>query len=167
MKELINKRIEIAANIAIMVVAVIGGIVFAKNLWLHKTVDQHELKMMMPVDYIDWSRSKKNLVLVLSTHCRFCSESAPFYRSLVDATKDNRGVRLIAVFPQDVTEGKQYLKSMDIAIDEVLRKDLSKMAVQATPTLLLINEEGWIQNRWVGQLSQERETEVLKALNGG
>jgi hypothetical protein len=40
----------------------------------------------------------------------------------------------------------------------------SELGVPGTPSLLLVNQAGTVEDTWIGKLSPERETEVLNRL---
>ena len=109
----------------------------------------------------DWSGSNKTVVLALSSKCHFCSESAPFYQRLNDEVAQLRDARLIAVFPQEVDEAKQYLSALGVKIEDVRNASLNSIGVNGTPTLVIIDSKGRIEQSWVGKLSPEREAEVI------
>jgi thioredoxin-related protein len=165
MKRLVEK-VELAANVAIIAVAILLGAVLVKSYLLPKATQDstqnssaRETKKGHSVNLADinWQKNGKTLLLTLSATCHFCTESAPFYRRLV---KDS-GVRLIAVMPQTVVEGRAYLDRLGVPIGDVRQMPLDSIGVAGTPTLLLVDEEGYVSGEWVGRLSPEKETEVL------
>lgn len=101
------------------------------------------------------------LVLAISTTCHFCTESAPFYR---DLAKSHPGIKLVAILPQPVEAGKQYLQGLGITTDQVLQARLDSINVSGTPTLLLVSHDGSVLRRWVGLLPKEGEADVWDAL---
>lgn len=166
--EKLFKKTEFVANIAIIIVAVLLLGVVAKRFFnspsqqtaaARPVESQHNLgKIALPG--VNWSNSPV-LVLAISTSCHFCTESAPFYRNL---TKSHPGVRLVAVFPQPVEAGQQYLQGLGVATDQVLQAQLDSINVSGTPTLLLVNKDGSVLRRWVGLLPKEGEADVWDAL---
>lgn len=113
---------------------------------------------------VDWSRSRRTMVVALQEGCAFCTGSAPFYKRLVAKATGNENLRLIAVLPQDQIEARRYLDSLDISIDDVKQSDLSKIGISGTPTLLLLDDHGVVTGFWVGALSVDQENEVLRRL---
>jgi thioredoxin-related protein len=163
-----TKKIELIANVAIIVVACLLGITLIKTHFLAQR-SQEAIKTdkklsdnasLSSLD-IDWQKSDKTLVLALSNTCHFCTESAPFYKNI--ALKKG-SARVIAIFPQSVEEGRAYLSRLGIAVDEVRQFRLEDIGVQGTPTLLLIDRSGVVTSRWVGRLMPDEELVVLKAL---
>lgn len=161
------KKTEMMANIAIVVVAILLGIVLVKNYLLPapqaampETIAPGT-KLSLP---IDWKANEKTLVLALSTTCRFCSESGPFYQRLAEERAKNQNIRLVAVFPQTMEEGQKYLSDLGVTVDEVRQVRLDSAGISATPTLILANADGAVAESWVGKLPGEEESEVLAKL---
>jgi hypothetical protein len=166
MNDSLKNRIEVAANICIVLIALILCVTFLPRLWVFKH-DQMPMKMLLPgmqvsLPKYDWAVSDRNLLLVLSVGCRFCSESADFYKRLAAERGNSSRVRLAGVFPQDRKAASKYLQELGLSVDTVLQMPLSSMGVAATPTLILADNRGLVKKLWMGQLSTQRETEVLK-----
>src|SRR2546421_11167261 len=100
-----RKDIELAANIAIVVVAVLLCVVLVKNQFVSSpklnSGDDHQipnkearLREKMNLPEIDWQKNGQTLLLALSTTCHYCSESAAFYRQLIKERNGN--TRIIA-----------------------------------------------------------------------
>ena len=106
-------------------------------------------------------RPKVSIILAMSTTCHFCSESAPFYRTLVaQAVAANVGT--IAVLPQPVSESENYVSSLGILRLKVISRPLSELGVRGTPTLITVDENGHLRKAWAGKLTKEQEREVAQ-----
>jgi len=162
------KKIELLANVSIIVVAVILGFVLINRFVFPPTPvgPGEDIKVGTKVSLpdINWSQSERNLVLVLQKGCRFCAESGPFYRHLTRETTALANVRLIAALPQDVGEASQYLSDLGVAVNEIRQVPPVSVGVRGTPTLLLVDNTGTITDVWVGKLSPDKEAEVLRRL---
>lgn len=162
------RRIELLANIAIIVVACLLGVVLTKKYLTRNSPDltnvaeAETVGTKLSIPGIEGSSTGKTLVLALSTTCHFCSESAPFYQRLV---KNAKNARLIAVMPQELAQAKAYLKQMGISIDQVQQLSLDQVGVQGTPTLILLDNSGVVRKKWVGKLSRDGEQEVISAVS--
>lgn len=168
----LTRGIETSANVAILIVAILLGAVLVMQLLAGGTqthtgtpqpgaVSDHDTKLTLPG--VDWSESNRSLVIALSSTCHFCTESASFYQRLAK----ERGVRLIAVLPQDVTEGRTYLDSLRVPIGDVRQMPLDALGVEGTPTLFLIDNEGRVSGKWVGKLGPDGESELLEQVRAG
>jgi hypothetical protein len=163
------KRIELVANIAIILVAIaLVGVLAKRYVFTGSNQNQPPARSNVGTKVsqlgLDWSKSDRNLVLMLSTSCRFCTESGPFYQRLVQERSQRDTFHLAAVLPQPVDEGRSYLNGLGVQIDDVKQISLPEMRVSGTPTLLLVNSAGVVTEEWLGKLPPEKENEVLSRL---
>ena len=162
------RRIELLANVCIIALALVIGVALVKRFVLKSPSSARDVprvaagtKINLPD--VDWAKNGKTLLLALSTGCKFCSASAPFYQHLVSNAGSQR-VKLIAVLPQNVEQAREYLKSLNVTIDDVKQASPPALGVIATPTLILVNNVGLVTDSWVGQLSADKEAEVFARL---
>jgi thioredoxin-related protein len=165
------KRVELFANIAIILVAIALVAVLAKRYVFtgpnpNQAPEQVQSNVGTKVSQIDvdWSKSDKNLVLMLSTSCHFCTESAPFYKRLVEQRTQQDTFHLTAVLPQPVTEAQSYLNGLGVNIAEIKQLSPAALRIRGTPTLLLVNSAGVVTEEWLGKLPPDKENEVLSRL---
>lgn len=169
----IHRKIQTISNVAIIIVALLFSGFLVKSYLLPASqkpsaVESEEVKIgtRITLPNVDWSKSNRNLVLVLSASCHFCSESTPFYQKLAQ-TKTGRGdVRMIAVLPQKVEEAQAYLNEHNLSVDEVRQANPNTIDVRGTPTLVLVDRNGTVVDSWKGKLPPEKETEVATRLFG-
>jgi thioredoxin-related protein len=175
------KKIEVVANVAIIVTSVICCLVLIKSSLLNKSSQeisaakvaqaatgnkevkppfQSGTKISLPG--VDFARNDRTLLMALSTTCHFCSESAEFYKTI--AKERSNTTRLVAVLPQPVADGRNYLDKLGVSVDEVIQAQLSTIQVKGTPTLILIDHNGGVIDYWVGKLSDTKEPEVIGRL---
>ena len=174
----LSKKIELIANVAIIVVACLLATVLVKNYFFTKSSErtntsesQSVQSQSQPVNSptvssldVDWKQNKQTLILAISSSCHFCTESAPFYKKLAQNKGDTR---LVALLPQSVEEGKKYLERLGVSVDEVRQSSLDQIGVHGTPSLLLVDSSGVVKNFWVGKLPADKEVTVLDALRKG
>lgn len=108
---------------------------------------------------IDWNKSNRTVVLALSTTCHFCSESAPFYQKLEQQRTSN--VRLVAVLPQPIDDGRNYLNKLGVSVDQIVQAPLSSLGVRGTPTLILLDHNGAVIDSWIGKLADTEDAKVI------
>lgn len=164
--ESVFKKLELAANVAIILVALLLGVVLVKRYLLLPSQDVASAAVAannssdgpdkIQLAGLDLS-SNKTLVLALSNSCHFCTESASFYRDLAQSQPH---VKMIAVLPQSVDDGKKYLNGLGVHVDGVMQAPLNALNVRGTPTLLLVNQDGSVAAKWVGKLPAEDEIRV-------
>lgn len=167
----LHKRAELFANIAIVIIAILLSIVLVKRFILNSNepagaaaANQLAPGDKVPLEGIDWVKSGHTVLLVLQKGCRFCTESAQFYQRLIKETANRNDVKLIALLPQSVTEGKQYLDEIGVSIADIRQVSPRQVKVGGTPTLILVNESGVALGVWKGKLSPEAESQVLNKL---
>lgn len=171
MKGKILQRVELAANLAIIITALLLCTVLVKKYLFSPATSvadkvapakrPSQVGEKLSIQGVDWEKNGQTLILALSTTCHYCSESAPFYQQLV---QKRGGVRVVAVVPQNVDAGQQYLQKLGVHVDEVKQLTLESIRVQGTPTLLLVDGNGVVTNEWVGKLPAQREAEVIRRL---
>jgi len=169
----LHKRAELLANIAIIIVAVVLTGVLVKRFVLDRNepANPAAANQIAPGDHVnvggvDWVKGGQTVLLVLQKGCRFCTESAPFYQRLIKETANRSDVKLIAVFPHSVAEGKQYLDEIGVGLTDIRQVDLSQVKVRGTPTLILVNDSGVAVDVWKGKLPPDAEERVLSKLKG-
>jgi len=164
----VGRKLETAANIAIIVVAILLGAVIIQKYLLPSSSQPERVQPVigkqMNLSDVNWASQPKTLVLALSTTCHFCNESAPFYRRLIESV-EGKNVQLVAVFPTETEAGRAHLKELGLAALEVKQSSLANMQVSGTPTLILTNDKGEVTNYWLGKLPPDKETEVINRLN--
>lgn len=160
----VAKKVEMVANIAIIIAAAVLIFVFVRNY----TGKSANIPTIAPgtkfgLKDVSWQSNNKNMVFAVSTTCHFCSESAPFYRELVTQCKQQH-VHTIAVLPQPIPEAESYLKNEGVAVDEIRQATLTDLQIGGTPTLLLVDGSGTVKNVWVGKQPDDKEKEILSKL---
>lgn len=175
--------IQFAANIAIIILTVLVSIVVVRQYFFDinrpeladrgpdsnmrptpvpRPTRQDLTGKNLPLD-VDWKSNGRSIVLYLSTKCRFCDESVPFYERLAKQ-KPKNGVKLVAVFSQDLDQATAYLNSHRIVVDKVVSSSLNSVGINSTPTLLLVDQNGVVSDFWRGKLDKEGEVAVLEKL---
>lgn len=170
-----HKKIEIASNIAIIIVALLFSAFLVSRYLLPDSAPKPTalaknggVKPGIKLQFsgIDWSKSEKTLVLALSTSCRYCTESVPLYQKLAQQKAGRSNVRLLAVMPQSFDEAQRYLNEHGVSVDEIRQVGLDEINVKGTPTLIMVDQTGTVIHSWVGKLPPEKETEVKQRFLG-
>ena len=184
------RAVEIATNLSIIAVALVGAMVLVKNYLLRPALPRLvqllrrrllEIRMLpekvselapsgpatgtqISLPGINWNDSEETVVIALSDKCHFCTESAPFYQRLTQELAGSKKVRLVAVFPQEVDAGKKYLDGLKVPIGDIAQAQLNSFGVRGTPTLVIVDKSGTVKQAWVGRLTADKETEVLSRI---
>lgn len=172
-----RSNLEVTTNIVIIVVALLIGFILVKKYVFPTTVPNQNISTLnqaapkinigtdIKIPDIDFVRFNKTLVLVVSSTCHFCSESASFYRRILSETNRNK-LQIVAVLPQDTNTGKAYLQGLGVQLTEIKQMALSQVNVSGTPTLILLDSSGKVLDFWVGKLPPEKEEKVMATLKG-
>lgn len=166
----LKSTIETTANLATIGAAVVVSFVLVKAYLLPSPTPRLPptgptvavgTNLHDRVTGVDWDRNGRTLVIAMSTRCHFCTDSAPFYRRL---RKEAAGIRVVAVFPETVSEAEHYLSSNGVHPDQVKQISLPALGIHGTPTMLLVDNKGSVQNVWVGKLETDQQNKVLRAV---
>lgn len=123
-------------------------------------------KHLLPSNTFKAARSAR-IVLVLSTHCRFCEASMPFYRRLITAAQASPDLAVVALVLEGPKEGAAFLSRNGIEperLEDIQPVTLVKDSLRATPTVLVLNRSGIVTRVWVGALDKKREQELASTI---
>lgn len=159
-----RRFIEISANVAIIVVAIIvvRNLILSRRQQPKRELDRPIVGSKVSLPGIRWDDGT-TLVLALQKGCRYCEESAAFYRRLRDQRSGSQP-RMLALIPGDKTEIARYLSEQGVIVDDIIDVSLSDIHVSLTPTLLLVDRSGSVRDVWVGKLDAGKETEVAQRI---
>ena len=150
----------ITLAVGLVVLTIVGGRFFTPA----STADSVADVRLDGVVEIDFSAGSQTLIMALRSDCRYCNESKPFYRRLVD--RDAPDLQIVVAAPTGDTGIGDYLTSGAIEPDAVLFVELGVLPVSGTPTLLLVGSDGLVTHSWIGLLDAKREAELLRVLFG-
>lgn len=158
------ERIVLWTSLGLSVVA--SGIIIRNNL--PQIMQLGRRPRVLPLSGRELSMGKPEpkvaLVAVLSNHCIYCVRSIPFYRRISTwKPLSKTDFAFIAVFPEGIAAGQQYVKENGISVDQVANKPDS-LPVPGTPTLLLVRN-GKIEDVWTGRLDTEGEAAVARRVS--
>ena len=166
-RKILIKRLEVATNIAVLLVAV-ALLAALATTWLKPSpapVYETGLRQgatVQPIPSIQFSAATRTLLLVLSTKCGYCEQSLPFYKRLIqeNSTAANQ-VRIVGLFSNSEAEVDEYKKRNSLALTTVANVDPGTFQVTGTPTLILVDAQGKVKDLWIGKLSTSDEQQVL------
>ncbi len=113
----------------------------------------------------NFKAGKTNIFLILHSSCQYCVKSAYFYETLSKEVSDLDNTEL-TVFSSDADfQMKEFLIKSNLANLNVFTIDFAQIGFNATPVLMIVNDEGKIEDIWVGYLPPNKENEVRLKLN--
>ncbi len=166
----IHKKLESITNVAIIVVAVLFGTTMASKYFaVGPEIVKPQPQTIAPntkfnLKEADWSTTDRTLVLAFSTTCRFCIESAGFYKNLAAKVATRHDLKMMVVSPQPLDDVKKFFSEREIQINDFVHAKLSDISVNGTPTLVLVDRDGLVKESWVGRLPPDGEKELLSKL---
>lgn len=175
----IKNVLEVGTNVAVLlaamtVVAVFGvSLLSGKNAQAKKestkpTQSQLQTGQILPqLNGIDYTAAPRTLMIMMSTKCKFCLASVPFYRQISEMGETKGGsLHVVAAFPNSSEGVVQFAAENHFPLEAVANLNLDEVGLRYTPTLVLVDKSGTILNTWVGQLTPEGEKNVLERLTG-
>ena len=159
----LRRSLEVAANVAILIVAVI---VIARLIAATRKPKETPLApaigAKLSLAGVKWEENGRTLLMVLQKGCRYCEESAGFYQRLYEQRAGRTEPRFMALVPGERADTERYLSDHSVRVDDIISASLTDVNVAATPTLLLIDRSGRVENAWVGKLNESQEKEVVQ-----
>jgi thiol-disulfide isomerase/thioredoxin len=154
--------LEKTAHICLIGVSVIAGYVLIQT---HTVGRQHtETFVGKRVNLPDGSLSSRNVVVALSTHCRFCRASAPLYRELAAAAARNpTSASFIVLTMEPMDQMRAFLDQLGISASRVVEVPES-LQIRVTPTMLLVDQKGVVVDAMLGELPKANEQKPVKFL---
>ena len=161
------KRLEVAVNIALLLACTVFVAVGIKYLirQLHETRSEQK-QSLVGADLKTKLSSRSafalpGMVIAISTHCKFCHNSLPFYKKLTQLAA-TQGKSILIIFPESTEEDQKFLNDASIITGEkVSQENFLALGIRATPTILALNSKGIVNAEWVGQLPSSKEEEVM------
>jgi hypothetical protein len=167
----LKSYLEVATNIAVLLVALAVLSTFAWNYFGRNPTPQLQAgfqkgQPFAQVPGVSYSSSPQTLLIAMSTSCHYCTESLPFYKQLAEAQRTSgRQTHVVAVFPNQEAEVRQYVQQNKLGLDTVAGVDLGALNISGTPTAVMIDDNGKVQDFWIGKLPEAQERQVIKAVS--
>jgi len=115
---------------------------------------------------------RQRLLLFFSPNCPYCVQQAPLWRDLLEKVDSSRFTVVGVVGDREDrravsahAEGSGYFKTKTpLPVVFFSTESLGRYKLTATPTTLLINEDGMVEHAWVGKWDEAKAIEVASAL---
>lgn len=154
-------------NIAILLVALVLSALLVKKFVFQPAPNASyrlAANATLSIDGVHWADSERTVLIALSRECKYCSQSAEFYRRLAVGIPGQSNTRLMAVFSEKESDADAYLNQIQIPIREVHYVSLSSLGIRSVPTLAILNRHGVVTDMWVGKLSPLKEKDIMSRL---
>ncbi|HKQ76606.1 MAG TPA: hypothetical protein VJ810_23125 [Blastocatellia bacterium] len=165
----IAKKLNALANITIIIVGVIIVALLVKRQFFSEplfSTNNFQIGKRVPLEEITWDQNDQTLFLVITEKCHFCTSGMPFYRQLAEMRNGQNKFKLVVITTGRGDEGKRYVNSLGITIDEIKQVTDKTIGIVRVPSIILANSSGIVTDIWTGKLTSVQETEVLDRLKG-
>jgi hypothetical protein len=163
-----SNRLKLTLNVAIVLAGLIFGAVLVMRFYFAEP-GEYDYKLApqarLQIAGVDWAKADQTVLIAMRKDCRFCSESAPFYRRLVPELTKQGNSRVIALLPERENGGEAYISELGIPVSESKHVALASLGIKITPTLAIVDRNGVVTDMWVGKLPPRIESAVMKRLN--
>jgi thiol-disulfide isomerase/thioredoxin len=109
-----------------------------------------------------YSTSAHTLILFARDSCGACQKAQPFLKTLVAGLNNKAAVVMAHPAGTDV-EDVAFAKGLGLA-DANIHVVTSNLRVKATPTLVLVNQQGEILAAWEGAGKEDKQAEIVKTI---
>jgi peroxiredoxin len=164
-----DKALLRAVNVAVLVACI--AIVFQvgrsalREQALAKPDEPISGTTIKDVGGLKFASARSTLILVTHSKCHYCQASLPFYKQLT-AAAHAAGVRVVGVSSEDIKVHRDFLEAGGLFLDDVISMKAANIRATGTPTLILVNRQGVIQESWIGQLPADKERHTISAVVG-
>lgn len=163
-----SSRLELVANVCLIgaslaVVAAVGMNLWKANVQRFPDAAYSIGDDLPPLGTLNYSEVEKTLFLVVSSNCKYCVQSMPFYARLAASRRAPKSLRIVVAGAESEESLRSLAAKHALDPDEVVSLERGALRVRGTPTIILANRQGRVIGYWAGLLL-DREKEVLSAL---
>lgn len=155
-------------NIVILLVALVLSALLVRKFFFQPAQQSPNYRLTtnatLRINGINWADADRTVLLALSKECKYCSDSAEFYRRLAAGIANQTNTRLLAVFSEKESEAEAYLKQLAVPIRELRYVSLSSLGIKNVPTLAILDRNGVVTDMWVGTFSPLEEKALMSKL---
>ena len=112
---------------------------------------------------IDYKTTRATMLIALDTECQHCIKALTFYKEIARTAKPN--LQILAVFPNGNGSVQEYAKRHELGFATQSSVDLSQLNILATPTLILLDNDGRIVDFWIGGGLPDSQSEIMRTLS--
>lgn len=118
-----------------------------------------------PVEGMSYGSHEQSLLLFLSTACRYCEASVPFYNKLHGVALRSSGKwNVVGLFLQPADQVAAFTARVNMEAKLLPEVDFRRFGVTSTPTVLLVDRLGIVRQVWLGA-SRASESGILSKLD--
>jgi hypothetical protein len=111
-----------------------------------------------------WYASTSHTLIVFArASCSACERAQPFLKDVV-SHMNGRGAAVMAHPPGAPDDDEQFGRSLGVADDHIF-ETTPGLRVRATPTMVLVDQQGRVIGAWEGAGKPDRQAAILKAVD--
>jgi len=166
----LKATLEVSTNVAVLLVAISALSLLAIFFFVgprkpELTPGLEKGRVFGNLTNIDYRGNEQTLIIALSTTCPYCGQSLPLYRRILDTQHSaKKPLKVIALFPNSADDVAKYLKENQLTIDTITGVDFSSLHISGTPTMILVNDRGVVNDFWTGRLDDGEAEQVVRSL---
>lgn len=163
-KSKFRKWVGIVLNVLIIAFGV--GLV---GFWTKTYILTSESKVLKVGDQISHPEvspgtGKKGLWVFLKSDCIHCTKSAEFYKTISKEIAESSNLYFLTVFSKKDSRRAEYLAEIGMSNVNSVQVSYTDLGIVGTPTIVLMDENGIVEELWRGKLSKRREIELKQKL---
>ena len=165
----VSKKIELAANLAIIAAVLIWIGVSLKSYFSQnnptgsQAITQPKTGIAagerISLLDVEWAKNGLTMLIAVAPGCNFCADSAPFYKYLSRVIDGRDYIRIITLLPESASE--DTLAEIGLPAYEVKKVAFKSLGINGTPAIILVNSEGVVTNIWLGKLNKRQESDLI------
>lgn len=174
MKILDKKRLrgllETYTSISVILLAVAGMSSLAVNHFVKQPSPSlrsglERGMVLESIPSIDYQTNTRTLLIALNTKCIYCRDSLPFLKKLTaENALSNNKLHIVGIFPNKPEEVAAYVKENDLLLDVVADVEFSRLNLSGTPSMVLVDSKGEVNDFWIGKLDGNEADQVVSSL---
>jgi hypothetical protein len=160
LQEVFLARLEKITHIVLIFVALAALGMMADKMYVHPT-QQRAPRLVgrsITLPQVQWSSTRYNVILAISSACHYCRESAAFYHGLAQLPDQ---ANLIVVSSDERNEIERFLTTHGISATQIVSATLADIGVHGTPTVLVVDQKGIVRKALAGKQPPEVEADFL------
>lgn len=141
------KQLETAANVSVLLVALLISVVLTKQFLLPRPNQPTDAPLQsrlgeptkplkgtrLNLKGVTWNTKQPTLVMALTTYYHFCLDSTPFYHHLSEMKRQGKlHADLIAAFPEDANEASTFTVKYGFEPNKIVSTSLDSIGVEGT-----------------------------------
>ena len=158
----------VAANIAVLAVClIIGGSIVEKRFFAQRHREPvyglQTGQALPPIKGINYGAKKRTVLVFANTKCGACVRSVPDIKQIAVTVEHTTNAQAFGIFAEPQSH-LATIREAGFVLPAVPVESFVPYRVAATPTTVLLDEHGRVQNLWVGVLERATLERLLKDL---